>query len=88
MEKNKLRLELIEKIIACEDAATLRKVEEILSQVSEIQEEEEHYITQADPVPASHYRELEEEFRKYTSGEGKGTPWEDFRNEIKSKYGF
>jgi hypothetical protein len=88
MEKDKLKLELLEKIINCDDAAVLKAVEEIFTGFSEVKEGGENYIKELDPVPASHYQKLEEEFRKYKSGEVKGISWEKFRQEVKNTHGF
>ena len=88
MEKDKLKLELLEKIIACDDVTVLKRVEEIFKKVSEVNEGGEKYLKEVDPVPASHYRKLEPEFEKYKTGELKGVSWEDYRKEIKVKYGF
>jgi hypothetical protein len=88
MEIDRLKLELLEKIINCDDAATLQRVEEVFIEFSEVNEEEEKYLKEVDPVPDIHYQKLEEEFEKYKNGELKGISWEKFRKEIKSNYGF
>ena len=88
MEKDKLKLEILEKIIACDDAAVLKRVEEIFLEFSKVNEGGEKYLTKVDPVPASHYQKLEVEFENYKSGDSKGMSWEELKKEIKSKYGF
>lgn len=88
MEKDGLKLNLLEAIIKCDDAAILKKVEKILLEKSKAEEPEDKYIKESDPVPESHYRQLDEEFEKFKRGEVKGVSWDDLRKEIKSKYGF
>ena len=89
MEKDKLKLELLERIIACDDEVTLERVKEILlEEISRVEEGEENYLTEVDPVPSSHYQNLEEDFNKLRSGEIKGISLEDLGKEIKSKHGF
>ena len=88
MEKQRLRKELIQKISECEDAAVLKRVEEILIGFSEVREGSENYTKEVDPVPANYYEKLEEDFQKYKKGEIKGISWEEFREEIRSKHGF
>ena len=88
MKIDKLKLELLEEIINCNDVATLKRVEEILIGFSEVNEESEKYLKEIDPVPKNHYQQLEEDYKKYKSGKLKGESWENFRKEIKSNYGF
>ncbi len=88
MKIDKLKLELLEEIINCNDVATLKRVEEILIGFSEVNEESEKYLKEIDPVPENHYQQLEEDYKKYKSGKSKGESWENFRKEIKSNYGF
>ena len=88
MEKNELKLELLKKIINCNDIATLKRVEEIFFEFSMVNEGGEKYLKEVDPVPKSHYQKLEEEHKNFKSGEIKGISWKDFRKEIKSNHGF
>ena len=88
MEMNSLKIKILEAIINCNDASILKKVEEILMEDSEVGEPGENYIKEADPVPESHYRQLEEEFEQYKRGEIKEVSWKDFRKEIKKNHGF
>lgn len=89
MEKDKLKLELLEKIIACNDVTVLRRLEKVLLKSSEVNEAGESYIRNIDEVPASYYHELDKEFERYKNGgEQKGASWKDVRKELKKKYGF
>ena len=88
MEKDKLKLQLLEMIINCDDAAVLKRVEEIFLEFSKVNEGGENYLKEVDPVPASHYQKLEEEFENYKQGDLSGVSWEELRKGIKSKYGF
>jgi hypothetical protein len=88
MEKERLKKELVDKIQKCEDLATLQRVEEVFTEFSEVNEGNEKYLKEVDTIPDSHYQKLEEDFKKYRSGELKGISWEEFRKEITSKYGF
>lgn len=88
MDINQLKLDLFEKIMECDDPAILKRVEEVFSDVSEVREGGENYTKEVDPVPASHYQKLEEDFQKYKNGDLEEVPWEKFRAEIKSNYGF
>lgn len=88
MEKNSLKIKLLEAIINCDDADTLKRMQEILLKDSKVGESGENYLKEADPVPQSFYRQLEEEYEKYKRGEITGTSWEDFRDEIEKNYGF
>ncbi|MGB7786090.1 MAG: hypothetical protein WBL27_08330 [Salinimicrobium sp.] len=78
----------MEAIINCDDSAILEQVKEILLKDHQAGEPGENYFKEADPVPESFYRQLEEESEKYKRGEIKGILWEDLRKEIKTKYGF
>lgn len=88
MEKDNLKIELLQAIINCEDPTILEQVKEILLKDHQAGEPGENYVKEADPVPQSFYRQLEEESEKYKRGEIKGISWEDLRKEIKTKYGF
>ncbi|WP_029036291.1 hypothetical protein [Salinimicrobium xinjiangense] len=87
MENEGLKKKLIQKIRDCDDAAVLKALDEIFAEFSEVRERGENYIKELN-VPASHYHKIEEEFRKYKSGEIEGISWKTFRQEIKNTHGF
>lgn len=91
MDKNKLKIELLQKIISCDDGEVLRKLENILdSPASEVAEAGEGYSTEnyTDPVPDWFYEKLQKDSEKYESGELKTKSWEQVKEEIRRKHGF
>ena len=91
MEKNKLKIELLQKILACNDADILKKVESVLdSPASEVGEAGENYSTEryTDPVPDWFYEKLEKDSEKYERGELQTKSWEQVKEEIRRKNGF
>ena len=88
MEKDKLKLELVQRILECDDLEILKKVETVLHNYPEVNEAGESYSKDIAEIPASHYQKLDEEFDKYKNGEQQGASWKDVRKEIKEKHGF
>lgn len=94
MEKDKLKLSLLEKIIACEDAATLKKVEEILDEASEVNEGGEEYnsgekITLSEDLSISSEQEEElmKRYEDYLQNKGKSYSWEEVKQSLRDSHG-
>lgn len=91
MEKDRLKLELLEKIISCDDAATLRKVEEILGGVSEAGEDyglgEKTAFSEDFNISPEQEEELMRRYQDHLQNNGKSYTWEEVRKNLKDSYG-
>lgn len=91
MEMNQLKIELMQKIIACNDPELLLKLKELLGSINtEVNEEAEECSASSrtrDIVPDSYYKKLERDFEKYQKGEIKARSWEEIRAKAIKKYG-
>ena len=88
MDKNALKLELIQKIIACNNIDLLKQIEGILQEVNANEPNEEYGVERSNSVvPDRIYSELEEDFKAYQKGEIKTESWEKVERELKEKYG-
>lgn len=94
MEKDKLKLELLERIINCDDAVVLKKVEEILNDVSEVREGGERYKIAGDTFSSEELNispELEEElmrrYEDHLQNKGKSYSWEEVKKNLRDSYG-
>ena len=79
MKKDAWKLELIQRIIACNDKVLLRKIEVLLENVKyEINEPGEDYEVESSEfiVPDEVYAELDSDFEAYKKGELKAESWE------------
>lgn len=91
MDINALKIELMQKIIACNDDNLLAEIEVLLKEVKlETNEPGESYKVEKskDIVPENIYAELDEDFKAYKRGELKAEPWEKVERELRQKYGF
>ena len=90
MERDKLKIELIQKIASCEDVELLQDVKEILGKKpSEVKEESEKYITiSIDAIPDTHYEELMGDFETYRRGELTTSSWDEVKENIYKRHGF
>ena len=91
MEKNALKLELIQRIIACNDEVLLRKIEVLLENVKyEVNEPGKDYEVKSSEfiVPDEVYAKLDSDFEAYKKGELKAESWQKVEREFKAKYGF
>lgn len=91
MDKNALKIGLIQKIIACDDEDLLMKIESLLKNVKpEASEPGESYKVEGRKSQLSNEQleEIERRWKAYKSGEEKTIPWEDARKEIEREYGF
>ncbi|NJW52068.1 addiction module protein [Salinimicrobium oceani] len=96
MEKERLKLGLLEKIINCDDASVLKRVEEILLDYSsKASEAGEEYISSKMAalseelnISPEQEEELTRRYRDYLEGKTEGVSWEDVRQNIKDLYGF
>lgn len=88
MEPNDLKIELIQKIIACADVEVLRAVEATLNEdFFEVNDEGESYFTEAKEnlVPDWYYDTLKEDYEKYKRGELKTSSWEEVKEKLRKK---
>jgi len=91
MDKNALKIELIQRIIACDDEVLLREIELLLQEAKVLaQEPDEAYEVdgQKSLLSNEQLEEIERRWKAYKSGEEKAIPWEDARKEIEREYGF
>lgn len=91
MEKNKLKLELLQKIITCNDAALLKRVEEILLGVSEAGEDyslgEKTALSEDFNISPEQEEELMRRYEDHLQNKGKSYTWEEVRKNLKDSYG-
>ncbi|APS38263.1 MULTISPECIES: hypothetical protein [Salegentibacter] len=88
MDTNALKIELIQKIIACNDIALLKQVEELLQRVNALEPGEEYELTTTNSVvPDRIYEQLEKDFIAYQNEEIQSEKWEKVEHELKEKYG-
>ena len=91
MDKNALKIELIQKIIACDDEVLLREIELLLQEakVSAHEPDKAYEVYgQKSLLSNEQLEEIERRWKAYKSGEEKAIPWEDARKEIEREYGF
>ncbi len=91
MDMSALKIELLQKIIACDDKALLGKIEDSLKEVKpEAQEPAEDYgiESQKSLLSKEQLEEIERRWTAYKRGEEKAIPWEEARKDIEKKYGF
>ncbi|UBZ08222.1 addiction module protein [Salegentibacter mishustinae] len=91
MDANALKIELIQKIIACDDEDLLMKIEGLLKNIKPgASEAGESYEVEGrkSQLTNEQLEEIERRWKAYKSGEEKAIPWEDVRKEIQNKYGF
>jgi len=91
MNKNALKIELIQKVIACNDATLLKQIEDLLRDVKvEVNEPGEGYEVKnhKNLLSKEQLEELERRRKAYKSGAEKAIPWEEAKREIERKYGF
>lgn len=95
MENDKLKLELIKKIIECDDAAVLKRVEEILlTQPSKASEAGEDYISEKRVAISGELNispEQEEElmmrYSEYLEGKDEALSWEEVKQNLRDLNG-
>ncbi|HET7360632.1 MAG TPA: addiction module protein [Salinimicrobium sp.] len=95
MEMNGLKIELLQKVIACDDMEILKKIEQILNQdsfdVSEVEETKEEYETAVNSslnISEEQKKELDKRYQDYLDGKGNLYDWEYVKANIQKKYGF
>ena len=96
VEKDKLKLKLLEKIIACDDASVLKRVEEIfVTQFSKASEAGENYLSGKEVstsgelnISPEQEEELMRRYRDYQDGTSEGSTWEEVRQNLRDLYGF
>lgn len=94
MEKDKLKLKLLEKIIECNDAAVLKRVEEIFIEAAEVNEGRENYersdrMTFLEDLTISpeQEEELMKRYEDYLQNKGKSYTWEEVKKSLKDSHG-
>lgn len=92
MEKDKLKLELLERIIACDDEVTLEKVKGVLLGVSETGEEyglsQRAVMSDSFNISSEQEVELMRRYEDHLQNKGKSFTWEEVRKNLKDSYGF
>jgi putative addiction module component (TIGR02574 family) len=89
MDKEALKIELIQKIIACNDIALLKQVEELLQGVYAHEPGEDYKVESLQNLLSKEQlEELDRRLEAHKNGTSKPIPWEKARREIEKKYGF
>lgn len=91
MDVDRLKIELLQKIIACKDEAVLKKIEALLhEQQTEALEPGESYSLEKESTLLSkeQLEEIERRSREYSNGELETESLETFNQKIFEKYGF
>ncbi|MBO2543751.1 addiction module protein [Salegentibacter sp. BDJ18] len=89
MDKEALKIELIQKIIACNDFALLKQVEELLQGVNAHEPGEDYKVESLQNLLSKEQlEELDRRLEAHKNGTSKALPWEEARGEIEKKYGF
>ena len=91
MDANALKIELMQKIIACDDEDLLMEIEGLLKNVKPgASEPGESYKVEGrkSQLSKEQLEEIEKRWKAYKSGEEKAIPWQDARKEIEREYGF
>lgn len=91
MEMDRLKIELLQKIIDCNDADVLLRLKEFLAEINpQVKEEAGEYVpatSNPTKIPDSYYRKLEEDYEKFKKGELKASSWEEVRAKVIKKHG-
>ncbi|MBZ9730419.1 addiction module protein [Salegentibacter sp. JZCK2] len=89
MDINALKIQLMQKIIACNDDVLLKQIGELLQGV-EVKEPEKDYEVESHKnlLSKEQLEELDRRLEAYKSGTEKAIPWEEAKREIEKKYGF
>ncbi|PRX48179.1 hypothetical protein [Salegentibacter salegens] len=88
MDRNALKITLIQKIIDCNDETLLREIEELLQEVNANEPGGDYEVERSNSVvPDRIYSELEKDFKAYQSEEIQSESWEKVERELKEKYG-
>lgn len=93
MENDKLKISLLEKIIKCDDAATLKRVEEIFIEVSRVSERGEDYersekiLSEDFTISPEQEEELMKRYEDYLQNKGKSFTWEEVKQNLRDSHG-
>jgi hypothetical protein len=86
MNRDQLKIELLQKIIECNDEKLLAEVDNILKSFpSEVKEATEQYLASS-PIPASHYEQLDRDYQKYKEGKIELESWAEVKERIKIEH--
>jgi len=89
MDINALKIELIQKIIACNDIALLKHIEELLLEVNVKEPREDYEVGNHESLLSKdQLKELDRRLEAHKNGRSKAIPWEEAKREIEKKYGF
>ncbi|MDT0645552.1 hypothetical protein RM545_02515 [Zunongwangia sp. F260] len=91
MNRDQLKIELLQKIIACNDEKLLAEVDNILKSFpSEVKENPQPYSKEADVSFLSEKQKetLEKRYELYLSQESETKEWTDVKAEIIKRHGF
>ncbi|PKD21751.1 hypothetical protein APR41_01855 [Salegentibacter salinarum] len=86
MDINALKIELIQKIIACKEIALLKQIEEFLLEVN-VKEPGEDYEVESlkNLLSKEQLEELDRRLEAYKNGTSEAIPWEEAKREIEKK---
>lgn len=88
MDVDGLKIELLQKIIACKDEAVLREIEALLQeqQTEALESGEGHMLKSSETaVPEYVYAELEEELKAIEEGNIETQSWDKVNRELRDK---
>jgi len=89
MEKNALKIELLQKIIACEDEDLLKQIEELLLEVNAKEPGEDYEVeNRKSLLSKEQLEEIKRRSEALKTGKEKAIPWEEVRKDLEKKYGF
>lgn len=90
MDKEKLKIKLLQKIIACNDEEVLRKLNKIFQDYFVAEDPSEAYKleNQSDsPVSDLLYSDLKKDYEDFRNGKLTAKSWEEVRSTLEEKYG-
>ncbi|MDT0685441.1 hypothetical protein [Autumnicola psychrophila] len=91
MNKDKLKIELLQKVIACNDEKLLKEVDNLLKSFpSQVNEDTQPYSKEAGVSFLSENQKetLKKRYESYLSHESETKEWSDVKAEIMKRHGF
>ncbi len=90
MDKQKLKKQLLQKIIFCDDEEVLRKLNKILQDSSVAEDPTEAYKIENNPdfqVPDLFYSTLKKDYEDFLNGKLTAKSWQEVRSTLEEKNG-
>lgn len=87
MDLNQMKIELLQRIISCEDENMLREIKQILDEnSSEVREEGDKYSVEVgNVIPDGYYQSLEADYEKYKRGELSTSSWDEVKKKLQDE---